>query len=110
MKRMSDVFELPMSHQSEECGTIGSVYDANADIVLLAQSKPSDGLLRNSEMNEKRNERSIHAARAINSVDALAEALSIMIDSNWQSARIRREAREIAKAALAAYRGEDETN
>lgn len=47
-----------------------------------------------------------HAARAINHVDALADALQVMVNHNWSASKERRDAQKIAESALAAYRGE----
>lgn len=72
MKRMSEVFELPLRCQDKECGTVGSVYDANGDIAMQAQSPI---LYSAPACAAARNERSSLAAHAINHVDALADNL-----------------------------------
>lgn len=77
MKKMSKIFELP----------IGRV---NLMHLLDKTSCEEDAAIIN----------------AINHVDALAEALEIMIDSNWKSAHERQCAQLVSKAALARYRGE----
>lgn len=43
---------------------------------------------------------------AINHVDAIADALAVMIQNNWHSSHIRKEAQKSAEDALKAYRGE----
>lgn len=75
MKKMSEVFELPL-HE------LDIAYCVNT-------SSEADAL----------------AAHAINHVDALADALELMIDNNWKSAHERQCAQLVAKAAIEAYRG-----
>lgn len=45
------------------------------------------------------------AANCINHADALADALELMIKSNWSAASEKRASQVIAGEALAAYRG-----
>lgn len=74
MKRMSDVFELPVDHNKLE------VYGCNHAATY--------------------SEAEIHAAHAINHVDALADALfAMLVDYSYEN-------RIAANNALSAYRGE----
>ena len=79
MKKLSDVFELPVSGQ-----------DVSEFYYLDCSDEEDDDAI----------------ARAINHVDALADALEFMIANNWSHSFNRREAEARAKAVLAAYRGE----
>lgn len=76
MKRMSEVFELPIDG-----------YDLKQTMIQATQAEGNS------------------IAHAINHADALADALAVMIQNNWHTAHIRREAQKIAEEALAAYRG-----
>jgi non-ribosomal peptide synthetase component E (peptide arylation enzyme) len=82
MKRMNEVFELP----------------TRAALVHVVMGAQKQGVLPITADE--------HAAHAINHVDALADALELMIDNNWKSAHERQCAQLVAKSALSAYRGE----
>lgn len=82
MKKMSEVFELP----------VAAVFIQTLEGSVKAGARRADA--------------DSCAAHAINHVDALADALELMVDNNWKSAHERRCAQLVAKAALAAYRGE----
>lgn len=84
MKRMSEVFELPVSYM---------------DLAYLT-SQNEDGSMTFAE-----NKRCTHAARAINHVDALADALDDAIGLLSCSASMRCVGEEKLLAVLNAYRG-----
>lgn len=105
MKRMNEVFELPLTWQDENCGTVGSVYEADKQIILQAQESVKTVGLDRRIVVSARNEKAQHAAHAINNVDSLADALELMINategySSWHSSEQKQ-----AIAALNAYRG-----
>lgn len=105
MKRMNEVFKLPLRCQDEECGTVGTVYDASGDIAMQAQSPL---LVSAAACAAMRNERSALAAHAINNVDELADVLEFLLSlPRGSSGRIIIEKSEetLALAALNAYRG-----
>jgi hypothetical protein len=79
MKKLSDVFELPVSGQ-----------DVSEFYYLDCSDEEDDDAI----------------AHAINHVDALADALEVMIQHNWHAAHHRKEAQKVAEQALKAYRGE----
>ncbi len=106
MKKMSEVFELPLTCQDESCGTVGSVYGGEKQLILQAQESVKTAGLDRRLIVAARNEKSQHAAHAINHADALADALELMIQHNWHPSQFRREAESVAAKALAAYRGE----
>jgi hypothetical protein len=81
MKKMSEIFELPVS------GKIRVYVTAVIEDADVADAEKA-------------------AAHAINHVDALADALELMVQHNWHPAQFRREAESVAAKALAAYRGE----
>ena len=83
MKRMNDVFELPIDTSAP------FAYETIKDAAIIGQYPAAQ-----------------HAAHAINHVDALADALEVMIQHNWHAANHRKEAQKVAELALAAYRGE----
>lgn len=91
MKRMSEVFKLPVS----------SNMLFNCELVV--GKNPVGG---NSCVEFHSVEQVECAARAINHVDALADALQVMVNHNWSASKERRDAQKIAESALAAYRGE----
>lgn len=88
MKRMSEVFELPVKKGD------GFTYR----ILYSGQGLPLATFCFEDD--------SQHAAHAINHADALADALEVMVQNNWSTAPVRREAQKIAEEALAAYRGD----
>jgi hypothetical protein len=95
MKRMSDVFELPLSgeeSQGEPFLSDSTYYFASFDDEMTFE----DG---------KGLERAQHAAHAINHVDALADALELLL-SDKAMIHIGNDKHLQAKAALAGYRGE----
>ena len=85
MKKLSDVFELPID--TSAAFAYGYATIKNAAIIGPYPAAQ-------------------HAARAINHADKLADALGVMIQHNWHAAHHRKEAQKVAELALAAYRGE----
>jgi hypothetical protein len=87
MKKMSEVFELPLSQLPE---ADDQIQDANGDWTLIVRLPW----------------RTDYAIKAINHVDAMADALESCADLlsriNFESA----DEYQAAKAALAAYRGD----
>lgn len=80
MKKMSEVFELPISHERLE------VYGPKRAGIPYAEAEK-------------------HAAHAINHVDALADALELLLNDKAMI-HASNEKHLQAKAALAAYSGE----
>jgi hypothetical protein len=87
MKRMNEVFELPVS---------------DMDVAYLT------GQNEDGSMTFMENVRCKHAAHAINHVDALADALeALLVESQCHAGSLGfYQAQDDAKAALKAYRGE----
>lgn len=102
MKRMNEVFELPLRCQDEECGTVGTVYDASGDIAMQAQSPL---LMSAAACAAMRNERSALAAHAINNVDALADELAAIIADYKINGFVDKIYILSAESKLNAYRG-----
>lgn len=88
--KASEVFDLPVVSGEEE-------YDS--DGIFQAGGKGQWCATFCSDEQAK------VAAHAINHADALADALAVMVQNNWSTAHIRREAQKIAEDALEAYRG-----
>lgn len=80
MKKMSEVFEFPVNVKDLE------IYGKATGLSSFEECE-------------------VHAAHAINHVDALVEALEAILDS-YESQQLRDSLLDNAKAALAAYRGE----
>ena len=83
--KASEVFDLPLEANDEG----------------LYQSDGSDEYV--GQFNTP--EQAAIAEVCINHADALADALELMIKSNWSAASEKRASQVIAGAALAAYRG-----
>ena len=105
MKRMSEVFDLPLTCQDEGCGTVGSVYEGDSQLILQAQESIKTAGLDRRLVVAARNEKSQHAAHAINHVDDLADALDDLLTRCAYEGMVNADT-AIAKAALDAYRGE----
>lgn len=87
MKKMSEVFELPLVQMPE---ADDQIQDANGDWVLVVRLPW----------------RADYAAHAINHADALAEALEAVLPFCQGRTKEQIDAWAAAKDALAAYRGE----
>ncbi len=90
MKRMDEVFELPLSRMVE---ADDQIQDANGDWALVVRLP----------------HRADYAAHAINHVDALADALEALLkelDSTYIGSANLSDRIHGADAALAAYRGD----
>jgi L-fucose mutarotase/ribose pyranase (RbsD/FucU family) len=99
MKRMNEVFDLPLVGELN----CGEPFLADSDFYFASFD---DEL---SYADGKGLERATHAAHAINNVDALADALEACMNTMAYTATIDQKAMERysnAIAALAAYRGE----
>lgn len=94
--KMSDVFKLPVSPSLMGDDHIEQLTDCGGAHYCLEDS--AYWMASNLEHIE-------HAAHAINHADALADALELMIKSNWGAASEKRASQVVAGAALAAYRG-----
>jgi len=97
MEKMSEVFKMPVK---------AALMD-NEHAQEILQSGESHYCLEDGAYWMASNIEHIEAAaNAINHVDAIADALELMIQHNWHPAQFRREAELAATKALAAYRGE----
>jgi len=84
MKNMSEVFELPVMVDSD-----GDIDVGDEDWIHLQNHRQANAI-----------------SHAINHVDALADTLEFILNSNWNIESERRNARNAGEKALAAYRGE----
>lgn len=96
MKKMSDVFELPLVVE----------FVGGTDFHVKNKSRQSPAIYSNSA------DEAFSAARAINHVDSLANALAVIIERFWYESEDlpsefeSRTEVQSARDALAAYRGE----
>ncbi len=95
MKQMNEVFDLPVIGELN----CGEPFLADSDFYFASFD---DEL---SYADGKGLERAIHAAHAINHVDALADALADLLNEIYSGGATRYTA-EVAAQELAAYRGE----
>lgn len=86
MKKMSEVFELPTSHSGE---------------FIFNKDRESDWCIGSFDEHEQAQ----HASRAINHVDALADALEALL-SDKAINHLNNKNHALAVSALVDYRGE----